>query len=85
MAMKFINRIADLTYRHLAETGQSPNCLYMGRDEKHDMLIWMREDVHWTHMPHQNPKAWEQDYRPELMGCKIYLVNAGSHLQVGTE
>jgi len=76
--MNIIERIADAITGSKTWTGSSPMFIYLGEDEMKELKCWA---VKHQYINNEAAKI-TGEHRPKVAGCKVYVVNAKTHLRV---
>jgi len=67
-----IDRLRNAIRWYLTNYGKKPTRVYLGRNEKKELLIWAQDNTH-----HSQPKL---NKRMEFFGIKVYEVDSDNHI-----
>ena len=78
---QIIDDINECVIKHMEDTRQSPNKIYLGRTEMTDLENWC---LGMAIIPRRWIAPPEGATRPTVAGMKVYQVNAEKHMACGT-
>ena len=78
--LQIIDDINKCAIKHMEDTGQSPNKIYLGRTEMTDLENWCLSMA----VSMRRIAPTEGATRPTVAGMKVYQVNAEKHMACST-